>query len=148
MKWTDGKVHLLNCLFDTYFRWWHNWKCCHYSIRIFFANFRQQQCSHSRTSTTAKWMSQLKTLKTVTAFCFFAYNIQNRFNKFSAFGIVTFCPIIACNMRENRLNFVSIFYHVLRNVRLTGTRLTEYEIIWSEYLSHRWHSNRVHCSWF
>lgn len=57
-----------NISYNVYFWWRNDWKRWHNSIRIFLANFRYKQCTHSRARTTTQRMSQLETLQAITVF--------------------------------------------------------------------------------
>jgi len=65
-------------------------------------------------------VSQLETLETVTALGLFADYIKDRVDEFSTFGVMTFSPVI------------------------TSSRLSENEVVGSEYLTERTGSDGVH----
>jgi hypothetical protein len=69
-------------------------------------------------------VSDLETLKAITSFSFFSDNIENGINKFSSFSIVSFGPVIS------------------------GSSLSENEVIGSEELSERSGSDGVHGTGF
>jgi len=69
-------------------------------------------------------VSDLETLEAVTAFGFFSNDVQNGVDQFGTFGVVTFGPIVS------------------------GSGLTEDEVIGSEELTERSSSNGVHGSGF
>lgn len=146
--------YLYDYLVGKMYLWWrHNTIGDHDSIWIFFANFRYQKCAHPGTGTTSQRVSQLKSLQTVTTLCFlpkinwgifcapkFIYlfgeitrywhidiipdHVQYRIHQLGSFCIVSFCPVIS------------------------SARLSENKIIWSEYLTKRTRSHRVHGSRF
>lgn len=69
-------------------------------------------------------MGDLETLEAITSFSFFSDNIENGVNKFSSFGIMSFGPIVS------------------------GSSLSEDEVIGSKELSERSGSDRVHGTGF
>ena len=69
-------------------------------------------------------MADLESLKTVTTFSFFSSNIENGVNEFSTFGVVTLGPVVS------------------------GSGLTEDEVVRSEELTERSCSNGVHGAGF
>jgi len=69
-------------------------------------------------------VGDLETLKAITSFSFFSDNIENGVNKFSSFGIMSFGPVIS------------------------GSSLSENEVIGSEELSERSGSDGVHGTGF
>jgi len=69
-------------------------------------------------------VGNLETLKAITSFSFFSDNIENGINEFSSFGIMSFGPVIS------------------------GSSLSENEVIGSEELSERSGSDRVHGTGF
>jgi len=69
-------------------------------------------------------VGDLEPLKAVTALSFFSDNIQYWVDEFSSFGVMSFGPIV------------------------TGSGLTEHEVVGSEELAERSSSHWVHGSWF
>ncbi len=106
------------------FRRRENGESAHHSIRIFLTNLGNEKSSHTRTGTTTERMSNLKSLKAVTRLRFLSNDIENRIDQFSAFSVVTFSPIV------------------------TGSGLTENEIIRSKNLTEGSGANRIHRSGF
>jgi hypothetical protein len=107
-----------------YFRRGNNGESFHNSIGVFFSNFGDQKSSHTRSGTTTQGVSDLETLKAITTFSFFSNDVQNGIDKFSTFSVMSLSPIV------------------------TGTSLTENEVIGSEKLTERTGSNGVHGSGF
>jgi len=104
--------------------WWHDWEGAHDSVWIFFSDLGDEECSHTGSSSTTEWVSDLKTLEAIASFCFFSYDIENWINKFSTLGVMSFGPVV------------------------TSTGLTEDEVVWSEELTEWAGSDGVHGSWF
>ena len=69
-------------------------------------------------------MGDLESLEAITSFSFLSCNIENGVNEFSTFGVVTLGPVVS------------------------GSGLTEDEVVRSEELTEWSSSNRVHCSGF
>ena len=122
MYWKSCIIWFHNCI--RYFWRWENRESSHDSIWIFFSDFRDKKCTHTRSSTTTEGVAYLETLEAITSFSFFSNNIKHRINKFSTFSIMSFCPIV------------------------TSSSLSKNKVIWSEKLTKWSSSNGIHCSWF
>jgi len=66
----------------------------------------------------------LETLEAIATFGFFSDNIKDGVDKFGTFGVVTLGPVVS------------------------GTGLSENEVVWSEKLTEWSSSDGVHGSWF
>jgi hypothetical protein len=102
---------------------WENGESFHNSVWIFFSDLGDKEGTHTRTSTTTERVGDLETLETIATFGFFSDNIEDGVDEFSTFGVVTLGPVV------------------------TGTSLTEDEVVWSEELTEWSSSDRVHRSW-
>jgi hypothetical protein len=69
-------------------------------------------------------VGDLETLEAIATFGFLSDNIKDGVNEFSTFGVMTLGPIV------------------------TGTSLSENEVVWSEELTEWSSSDGVHGSWF
>ena len=107
-----------------YFWGWDNWECFHDSVWVFFSDFGNQKSSHTRSGSTTQRVGDLESLKAVASFGFFSDDIQNWVDQFSSFGVMSFGPVIS------------------------GSGLSENEVVWSEELSEWSSSDWVHGSWF
>ena len=96
----------------------------HNSVRIFFSDLGDEEGTHSRSSSTTQRVSDLETLKAVAAFSFFSGNIEDGVDELSTLGVVTLGPVVS------------------------GTGLTEDEVVRSEKLTEGASSDRVHGSGF
>ena len=96
----------------------------HNSVRIFFSDLGDEEGTHSRSSSTTQRVSDLETLKAVAAFSFFSGNVEDGVDELSTLGVVTLGPVVS------------------------GTGLTEDEVVRSEKLTEGASSDRVHCSRF
>jgi len=102
---------------------WHDGEGAHDSVWVFFSDLGDQESSHTGTSTTTKRVGDLETLEAIAAFCFLSDDIQNGVNEFGSLGIMSLSPVV------------------------TGSGLTEDEVVRSEELSERSSSHGVHGSW-
>jgi len=102
---------------------WEDGEGFHDSVGVFFSDLGDQESSHSRTSTTTERVGDLETLEAIAAFSFFSNDIENRINEFSTFGVMTLGPVV------------------------TGTGLTENEVVGSEELTEWASSDGVHGTW-
>jgi hypothetical protein len=64
------------------------------TVRVFFADLRDEQRAHARASATAERMSQLEALKAIARLGLFADNVQHRVDQLGAFSVVTFRPVV------------------------------------------------------
>ena len=55
----------------------------HDSVGVFFTDFGDQECSHSRSGSTSQRVSELESLEAVGGLSLFSDNIQNRINELS-----------------------------------------------------------------
>jgi len=69
-------------------------------------------------------VGDLETLEAVTAFSFLSNDIEDGVDQLSTLSVVTLSPVV------------------------TGTTLTEDEVVWSEKLTEWASSDGVHCAWF
>jgi len=103
---------------------WDNRESFHNSIGVFFSDFRNEESSHSRSSSSSEGVGDLESLEAITSFGFFSADIEDGVNEFSSFSVMSFGPVV------------------------TSSSLSENEVIGSEELSERSGSNRVHGSGF
>lgn len=103
---------------------WDDGESFHDSVWIFFSDLGDQESTHTGTGTTTQRVGDLETLQTIATFSFLSNDIENGVDQFSTFGIVTLGPIV------------------------TGTSLSENEIVWSEELTEWTSSDGVHGTWF
>jgi hypothetical protein len=102
---------------------WDDGEGVHDSVWVFLSDFGDEQSSHTGTGTATQRVSQLKTLKAIARLGLLSYDIENGIDEFSAFGVVTFGPVV------------------------TGSGLTENEVIWSEDLTEWTGPDTVHGTW-
>merc|ERR1712100_763794 len=88
--------------------WWHDGESGHDSVWVLFSDLGDEEGSHSGSGTTTEGVGNLETLKAVTALSFLSDDIEDGVDELSTFGIVTLGPVV------------------------TGTSLSEDEVVWSE----------------
>ena len=91
-----------------------------HTIGVLLTDLGEQKRTETGTSTTTKRVAELETLEAVSVFGLLADDIQNGLDKFSTFGVVTLSPGV------------------------TGTRLSEDEVVGAEKLSVRASTDGVH----
>jgi len=102
---------------------WEDGESLHDSVWIFLSDLGDEEGTHTRTGTTTEGVGDLETLETIATFGLFSDNIEDGVDEFSTFGVMTLGPVV------------------------TGTSLTEDEVVWSEELTEWSGSDRVHRSW-
>jgi len=60
MDWKSGIIWFNDGIWD--FWWWYNWEGAHDSIWIFFSDLWDKKSSHSWSSSSSEWVSDLETL--------------------------------------------------------------------------------------
>jgi len=103
---------------------WEDGESLHDSVGIFLSDLGDKEGTHTGTGTTTEGVGDLETLETIATFSFFSDNVEDGVDEFSTFGVMTFSPVV------------------------TGTSLTENEVIGSEKLTEWASSDGVHGSWF
>ena len=102
---------------------WDNGEGVHDSVWVFLSDFRDQEGSHAGSGTATERVGELKPLKAIARLSLLSHNIEHTIDEFSAFGVVTFGPVVS------------------------GSGLSENEVVWSEDLAEWTGSNRVHGTW-
>jgi len=101
----------------------HDGESGHDSIGVFLSDLGDEESTHTGSGTTTEGVGDLETLKAIATLSFLSDNIEDGVNELSTFGVVTLGPVV------------------------TGTGLSENEVIGSEELTERTGSNGVHGSW-
>jgi len=96
----------------------------HHSVGVFFSDLGDKEGSHSGTGSSSEGVGDLESLEAVASFGFFSDNVEDGVDEFSSFGVVSFGPVVS------------------------GSGLSEDEVIGSEELSERSGSNGVHGTGF
>lgn len=94
----------------------------HDSVGILFSDLGDQEGTHAGAGSTTEGVGDLETLKAIASFGFLSSDIENGVNEFGSLGVVTLGPVV------------------------TGTGLTEDEVVRSEELTEGASSNGVHGS--
>jgi len=102
---------------------WEDGEGLHDSVRIFLSDLGDKEGTHTRTGTTTEGVGDLETLETIATFGLLSDNVEDGVDEFGTFGVMTLGPVV------------------------TGTSLTEDEVVWSEELTEWSSSDRVHRSW-
>jgi hypothetical protein len=121
MDWEGGVVGLNDGVGDL--GGWHDGESGHNSVGVLFTDLGDQKGAHTWTGTTTEWVSNLETLEAIAAFSFLADNVENGVNELSTLGVMSLGPVV------------------------TGTSLSEDEVVRSEELTEGSSSNGVHGSW-
>jgi len=98
----------------------HDGESGHDSVGVFLSDLRDEESTHTGTGTTTKRVSDLETLEAVTALSFLSDNVEDGVNKLGTFSVVTLGPVV------------------------TGTSLSEDEVVGSEELSEGTGTDGVH----
>jgi hypothetical protein len=102
---------------------WHDGESGHDSVWVFFSDLGDEESSHTRSSTSTKRVGDLETLKAVASLSFLSDNVEDGVDELSSFGVVTLGPVVS------------------------GSSLSEDEVVWSEELSEWSSSDGVHGTW-
>jgi hypothetical protein len=103
---------------------WHDGESAHDSVWVFFSDLGDEECSHSGTGSSSKGVSDLETLEAIASFGFLSNDIKDGVDKLGSLGVMSLGPVV------------------------TGTGLSEDEVVWSEELSEWASSDGVHGTWF
>jgi hypothetical protein len=98
----------------------HDGESAHHSVGVFFSNLGDEECSHTGTGTTTERVGDLETLEAIATFGFFTDDIEDGVDEFGTFGVMSLGPVV------------------------TGTGLSEDEVIGSEELSEGSSTDGVH----
>ena len=98
----------------------HDGESAHHSVGVFFSNLGDEECSHTGTGTTTEGVGDLETLEAIATFGFFTDDIEDGVDEFGTFGVMSLGPVV------------------------TGTGLSEDEVIGSEELSEGSSTDGVH----
>jgi hypothetical protein len=96
----------------------------HHPVGILFPDLRDKKGAHTGARTATKRVGDLETLEAVAALGLLSYDIENRVDKLGALGVMALCPVV------------------------TGTRLSEDEVVGSEQVAERTRADRVHRTGF
>merc|ERR1719272_2657512 len=100
----------------------HHGEGAHNSVGVLLTDLGDKECSHTGSGTTTKRVGDLESLEAIAAFGFLADDIEDGVDEFGTFGVMSLGPVV------------------------TGTGLSENEVIGSEELSEGTGSDGVHGS--
>jgi len=121
MDGEGGVVRLDDGIRDLWGR--HDGESGHDSIWVLFSDLGDEEGSHTGSGTTTEGVGDLETLEAIASFGFLSDDIKDGVDKLGSLGVMSLGPVV------------------------TGTGLSEDEVIWSEELSEWSGSDGVHGSW-
>ena len=95
----------------------------HDSVGVLLSDLGDEEGSHTGSSTTTEGVGDLETLEAIATFSFLSDDIEDGVDELGTLGIVTLGPVV------------------------TGTSLSENEVVWSKELTEWSSSDGVHGSW-
>ena len=121
MDGEGGVVRLDDGIRDLWGR--HDGESGHDSIWVLFSDLGDEEGSHTGSGTTTEGVGDLETLEAIASFGFLSDDIKDGVDKLGSLGVMSLGPVV------------------------TGTGLSEDEVVWSEELTERSSSDGVHGSW-
>jgi len=100
----------------------HNREGAHLSVGVLFTDLGDQESSHTGSGTTTEGVGDLESLEAIATFSFLTADIKDGVDELSTFGVVTLGPVV------------------------TGTGLSEDEVVRSEELTERSGTDGIHGS--
>lgn len=76
------------CAIKIHLGGWHNGESAHHSVRVLFADLRDQECTHTGTGTTTEGVGDLETLKAVGCFSLPSDHIEDRVDELGTWNQV------------------------------------------------------------
>mmetsp|Transcript_47461 Transcript_47461/g.79474 ORF Transcript_47461/g.79474 Transcript_47461/m.79474 type:complete len:230 (+) Transcript_47461:909-1598(+) len=101
---------------------WNDGEGQHHTVRVLLADLGDQQGTHTRSGTTTEGVGNLESLQAVAALGLLTNNVQNGVDQLSTLGVVPLGPVV------------------------TGTGLTEHEVVRTEDLAIWTSTDGVHSS--
>jgi len=102
---------------------WHDGESGHDSVWVLLSDLGDKESSHSGSGTTSEGVGNLETLKAIATFGLLSDNVENGVDELGSLGVMSLGPVV------------------------TGTGLSEDEVVWSEELSEWSSSDGVHGTW-
>merc|ERR1719331_2066735 len=99
---------------------WHHGEGEHHTVGVLLADLRDEESSHTGTSTATKGVAELEALEAVTGLGLLTHDIEHGVDQLGTLGVVTLGPVI------------------------TGTSLAEHEVIGAEELTEGTSTDGVH----
>ena len=104
-------------------RGWHDREGHHHSVRVLLPDLGDQESSHSGSGTSSEGVADLESLKAVTRLGLLPDDIEDRVDQLSSLGVVSLGPVVS------------------------GSGLSEDEVVWPEDLSVWSRPDGVHGTW-
>jgi len=121
MDGEGGVVWLNNGVRDLW--GWHDREGAHHSVWVLLTDLGDQEGSHAGSGTTTEGVGDLETLEAIATLSFLTDDIEDGVDKLGTLGVVTLGPVV------------------------TGTSLSEDEVVWAEELTEWASTDGVHGSW-
>ena len=102
---------------------WHDGESAHLSVGVLFSDLGDEEGAHAGAGTTTEGVGDLEALEAVTALSLLTDDVEDGVDELSTFGVVTLGPVV------------------------TGTGLSEDEVVGSEELTERSSTDGVHGAW-
>merc|ERR1711878_33136 len=99
---------------------WHDRESAHLSVWVLLSDLGDEEGSHTGSGTSSEGVGNLESLKAVTTLSFLSDDIEDGVDELSSLGVVTLGPVV------------------------TGTSLSEDEVVWSEELTEWSGSDGIH----
>merc|ERR1719345_515856 len=99
---------------------WHDGEGAHNSVGVFLTDLGDKEGSHSRSGTSTKRVGDLESLEAIASLSFLADNIEDGIDELGSFGVMSLGPVV------------------------TGTGLSEDEVVGTEELTERSSADGVH----
>merc|ERR1712195_30906 len=99
---------------------WHDGEGAHNSVGVFLTDLGDKEGSHSGSGTSTKRVGDLESLEAIASFSFLADNIEDGIDELGSFGVMSLGPVV------------------------TGTGLSEDEVVGAEKLSERSSTDGIH----
>merc|ERR1711939_1045494 len=104
-------------------RGWHDGEGEHHAVWVLLTDLGDEESSHTGTGTTTEGVAELETLEAVTGLGLLAHDVEDGVDELGTLSVVTLGPVI------------------------TGTSLSEDEVIWTEELTEWTSADGVHGTW-
>ena len=102
---------------------WHDGESAHLSVGVLFSDLGDEEGAHAGAGTTTEGVGDLEALEAVTALSLLTDDVEDGVDELSTFGVMTLGPVV------------------------TGTGLSEDEVVGSEELTERSSTDGVHGAW-
>merc|ERR1711918_297995 len=73
---------------------WHDGEGEHHAVGVLLADLRDQECSHTSTSTATEGVAELEALEAVARLGLLAHDVENGIDELGTLSVVALCPVI------------------------------------------------------